>query len=282
MEELKERYKMLPMWARLVLASIVGLIPAAYVYFDEGDALQEQLSTSQDSEEKARDKFEVARKQKANLPQLEEQLVFTEEQLVKAKKKLPDSYKIEEILQKSASIAKQVGVRMINFDPGDEVPHNDDFHFVELPIHTELDGRFAEVMGFFDKIVHLDTSIFIRKIELTRVLKKAQVSSTSQQAEQQNKTEFQLAKDNRDNVRMKATFDLVIFRGMNDAEISNPSLLPGGEIPDQAAPNKPKKGGKDKGEGDAAPADGAPTPHPTDVSLKPTGPLGPTAQRVKF
>ena len=42
-EELKERYKVLPIWARLLTAVVIGLVPAVYVYLDEGDALAARL-----------------------------------------------------------------------------------------------------------------------------------------------------------------------------------------------------------------------------------------------
>ena len=62
LEELKERYKMLPMWARLLVAALIGLIPGGWIYYDEGDTLQAQLVTSQSNQEGARAKFEEARR----------------------------------------------------------------------------------------------------------------------------------------------------------------------------------------------------------------------------
>lgn len=212
-EELKERYKLLPLWARFLIAAVLGILPGAYVYYDEGDALQAQLEQETSNEATARDKFESSRQQKANLPKLEEELAFTEEQLLKAKKKLPDSYKIEDVLQKAATIAKEVGVKLVQFDPGDEVPHVEDYKYVELPIKTELQGRFSQIAAFFDRVVHLENSIFVRKIEMTRnTLEKATDATLAK------KTEFQIARENRQNVRLKAVFDLVIFRGMMENE----------------------------------------------------------------
>lgn len=262
LEELKERYKLLPLWVRFLIAGAIGLLPGAYVYYDEGDALQSQLDEVAGLEATARDKFESSRQQKANLPKLEEELAFTEEQLIKAKKKLPDSYRIEDVLQKAATIAKEVGVKLIAFDPGDEIPHNDTYRYVEMPIKTELQGRFSQIAAFFDRIVHLENSIFVRKIEMA----KYRIEATPEAgAGQPQKTEFQIARENRQNLRLKATFDLVIFRGMTEAEASMPAP---GEEGQEEKPAKGKKA-KDAEDGEEKPEEKDEKPVETAQASKP-------------
>ena len=222
LEELKEHYKVLPMWSRLLVAVVIGLAPGAYVYYDQGQTLQDNLAAVQMQEDGARTKFEKARRQKANLPKLEEQLSFTQEQLAKAKRKLPDSYRIEDVLEKAATIAKETGVGLLRFDAGDEIPHNETYHYVELPIVTEVQGRFAQLASYFDRIVHLDGSIFLRHIELVRA-KNQTVSQSNRR-----KSAYQLAKEARQNLRLKATFELVVYRGMSDAEVAAATAASGG------------------------------------------------------
>ncbi len=230
-EELKERYKMLPLWARFLIAGIIGLLPGAYIYYDEGDALQAQLDEVGSKESEAREKFEQSRQQKANLPKLEEEMAFTEEQLLKAKKKLPDTYRIEEILQTAATIAKEVGVKLVIFDPLDEIQHPDGYKYVELPIKTEIQGRFGQIASFFDRIVHLETSIFVRRLEIARVPLQ---NLTAALATAPAKTEFQIARESRQNLRLTATFELVVFRGMSKEEAeARPLGENGEEIPEK-------------------------------------------------
>ncbi len=222
-EEIKERYKLLPLWARFLIAGIIGLLPGAYVYYDEGDSLQTQRDDADVKEGEARAKFEHARKQKANLPKLEEEMAFTEEQLLKAKQKLPDSYKIEDVLQKAAMVAKEVGVKLVVFDPAEiEIQHPEAYNYVELPIKTEIQGRFGQVASFFDRMVHLENSVFVRRVEMARApidrrFESGFPNQSGSPADQQ-KSEFQIARENRQNLRIKANFELVVFRGMTKAE----------------------------------------------------------------
>lgn len=222
LDDIKQRYKVLPLWARLTVAGIIGLIPGIYVLMDEGDGLDARRMTAETEENAARTEFEKARENKANLPKLEEQLAFTEEQLAKAKKRLPDSYRIEDILQKAATIAKDTGVKLNGFIPQDETQHCDKARYIERPIKTEVEGRYSELVTFFDRIVHLDGSIFVQRIQMNRTeLEENKLTNPFQNQDgrsEQKKTPFQLAREARQNVRIKASFDITIFRGISDGE----------------------------------------------------------------
>ncbi len=263
-EEIKERYRMIPLWGRFLIMGIIGLLPGGYVYWDEGEALQIQLDEASAAEVDARTKFEDSRKQKANLPKMEEDMLFTEEQLRKAKQKLPDDYRIEEVLQKAATVAKEVGVKLVGFDPGEETKHFQNYNYVEMPIKTEIVGRFSQVAAFYDRIVHLENSIFVRNIEMKPAAKKASATGTDGQPiqQEQQKTDFQLARENRQNLRLSATFDLAIFRSMSDAEA--------------IAPKEGEEGDGRPTKGDAPPNDvpteGAPEPEKATETARAAGP----------
>ena len=240
-EELKERYKILPMWARLSVAALIGVLPAIYVYYDEGDGLQAELEQVTGEEEVARLKFEKAREKKTNVPKLEEKLAFTEEQLVKAKKKLPDNYRIEDVLQKAATIAKEVGVRFVSFDPGDEKRGLGDYKYMEMPIATEIEGRFNQIAAFIDRVVHLEASVFVRNVALEPaegedgLRKKGQGNEAAIDAA----PSFEEAQRSRSELRVQGKVELVIFRGMSEAEAVGADMtLPEGEVPadNQAVP----------------------------------------------
>lgn len=269
-EEIKERYKMLPLWARFLIAGILGLLPGAYVYYDEGDALQTQLETTTGEEGEARAKFEEARQQKANVPKLEEELEFTEQQLEKAKKKLPDIFHIEDVLQKAATIAKEVGVKLVKFEPQEDILHREDYKFVEKPIKTEIEGRFGQIAAFFDRIVHLETSVFVRKIDVTRVVKEKNDEAEPGPQAQRQKTEFQLAKEARQNLRLRASFDIAMFRGMSKDEEEHPAKVDG----ENAVPGEKPAKGKDKGDPDA-PSDAPVPPTPAETTSARKAPTHP-------
>jgi len=216
-DELKERYKMLPVWARLAVAFSIGLIPCFYLYFDEGAVLNDKLVESQQQVLSSRQKFEEARKKKANLPQLEEQLAYTEEQLAKAKLKLPDRIVIEDILQKAATIAKQTGVQLSSFNPSPDIVHTQPYQYVEAPIATEVIGRFAQVATFFDRLIHLDGTIFMRHIELTRQEADGKNGNRANQDEG-TISAFDLAQNARHDIKVHAKFDIVVYRSLGERD----------------------------------------------------------------
>jgi Tfp pilus assembly protein PilO len=222
--ELRERYKLLPLAGRLLLVGALGLLPALYIYLDEGATLEEAQNSLQQQVEDARQKFTQASQKHSNLPKLEEQLQSTQQQLVQAKKKLPDTYQIELILEKVATLAKGNGVIMALFDPSEEVKHQQPYPFVELPIVIEVLGSFDQVAHFLDQLVHLEGTIFLRSLQLNRAeardLAVLQDGDAADKLnfDQDKRSPFQKAKDARSNMRLKTHLELVVYRSMTNLE----------------------------------------------------------------
>ncbi len=210
LEDLRDKYKILPMWSRVLIAVVIGILPGVYIYLDEGQILEDGLIEAESQLDAARVSFEAARKKKQELPKLEAELIFTEEQLAKAKQKLPDAYKIEEILHDAASIAKKTGVKLKNFKPGIEQVRQEAYPYVELPIATEIEGSFNQVASFLDMVVHLEGSIFVRQLELNRLTAKDRETRTEPGAVQT----YEEAKAARQGVRVASRFDIVVYRGV--------------------------------------------------------------------
>ena len=224
LEELRERYKLLPLAGRLLLVGALGLLPALYIYLDEGATLEEMQNSLQQQVEESRQKFAQASQKHSNLPKLEEQLQSTQEQLVKAKKKLPDTYQIELILEKIATIAKGNGVIMSLFDPTEEVKHQQPYPFVELPIIIEVLGTFDQVAHFLDQVVHLEGTIFLRSLQINRAENRDLAALQEGDAagklnlETDKRSLFQKAKDARSNMKLKTHLELVVYRSMTNLE----------------------------------------------------------------
>lgn len=219
-DELKDKYRALPVWARLMMAVIIGILPGACSYLDEAEVLETQLSDATVKESEARAKFESNRKEKANIPKLEEELAYTEEQLEKAKKKLPEGYLIEDILTLTASNAKKSSVQLKSFEPTCELKGEADFKYVEFPIKVEVIGKFPAIASFFDRIVHSENMVFIREVDIERAgdsgekSNAAPVVDSSAGAIVDRKTALAM----RENLQLAAKFKLVVFRGMKDDE----------------------------------------------------------------
>lgn len=213
LDDIKEKYRGAPVWARLTAAAVLGLMPAIWIYMEDSELLATTLQDSQSREVAERAKFEAALGLKSNVPKLEEQLAFTEEQMVKAKKSLPDSYRIEDILERAATLAKESGVRLVTFKPGAEVFNRSPSQYVELPIATEIEGKFGQIAAFLDRVVHLESSIFVRKLDMVRVENVSDAAPSPATT-----TAYQTAVRSRQQTAVTAKFDLAIYRAMTDAE----------------------------------------------------------------
>jgi Tfp pilus assembly protein PilO len=215
MDELKDKYRAFPIWARLLMAFIIGIAPGACSYFDEVGVVEAGLAEAQAREEVARQKFEASRKTKAEIPKLEEQLVFTEGQLEQASKKLPESYLIESVLSLTATNAKQAGISLTGFKPSCELKGQSEFKFVERAIAVSAVGKFQQLASFFDKMVHSEMMLFVREIAIEPNGSKA-VDATPEATTEL--TPYQIAEKARQNLTLKASFKVVVFRAMKTEE----------------------------------------------------------------
>jgi Tfp pilus assembly protein PilO len=250
LEDIKDRYKLLPIAARIGVAFIIGILPIVYIFLDEGSILNDQLVELQGRESQTRAKFEKDRDRKANLPKLEENLAFTEEQLNKAKKLLPEAFHIEEVLQKVATTARDVGVSLDNFKPLEEVKKDIGYPTVEISILAEVTGRFGDIGNFIDSILRSEMSLFVKSMTITLAnednkpkdsMPSTQVSSLS-------------ARDVRQRVKEKAVLTLVAYRSQTESEMisqtpvgaaNSPSSDPGKNSPpasgeSSSSPESPK------------------------------------------
>lgn len=253
LDELKQKYKQVPMWGRLLGAAALGLLPAAYTYMEESVVIENDLVTAQAAETAQRTEFENSRSMKARMPQLEEELAIIESQLAKARQALPDNYKIEEILERIATIAKETGVKLQRFDPGDEVQIRTPTHYVELPIATEIEGKFSQVAAFFDRVVHLESSIFARKLALTVATAGTDGSGAraarpaAPGADGTTLTPYQAAVEARQAVRVKTAFQLSVYRAPTPGEEASGATEIKAATP--GAPGAPGVPGAEGGEG---------------------------------
>ena len=221
-DELKERYRGLPIWARLLIALGIGLVPAGYVYYNEGEALTTELDEARTERDRAQVKLDRSIEKKKKIPEVEERLAELEEQLSKAKKVLPDSFRVEEVLQKAAVIAKETGVALNLFNPEEEKPGAGDYKYMELPISTEIEGRFNQIATFFDRLLHLEQSLFVRAIDIGSILPDGEAAN-----EDLTKSPHRIALETRQKLQAKAKFHIVVYRSMTEREIADAEAAAG-------------------------------------------------------
>ncbi|MCB9228789.1 MAG: type 4a pilus biogenesis protein PilO [Deltaproteobacteria bacterium] len=213
-----DNYKGQAIWKRMLLLVVLSIIPSVMTFFEDGQSLHEELSMAKSARDSSAVKFKNARKRKTNLPVLEEQLSYTQEQLLLASKKLPDEFIIEKVLQKVSVIAQDLGLKLQEFDPGQGQPAGGLFKYVEMPIHLKLLGTFAQTATFFDRVVHLELLSHIKNIEMT-------ATSTIDESLSKKTSDVKLSSDTmqkiaREKLKISSNAEMVIFRTMNETEES--------------------------------------------------------------
>lgn len=166
LDELKERYKSLRPSTKYALLVVLGLVPAAWTYYDQGMGLQEQLSEANTAKETANQQYQAAKKKTEDLPKLEAKFTFVTEELRKAQEKLPNKFFMDDILYSTANAAKESGIDLVSFKPGDEKIVQGAHQYMEMPVKLSISGRYSQVVNFFDTIVHLKKIVHIRNITM--------------------------------------------------------------------------------------------------------------------
>lgn len=230
--DLKDRYRSLPTRKRLLFIVVLGILPAIYIYLEDGQTLAEQLEQSKQEQDAAQAKLDRSLAKKKQIPQLEMRLSELEDQLVKARKALPDSYKVEEILQRTASIAKETGVKLLLFKPGQEKQGVGDYQYMEMPIATEISGKFNQIAAFLDRLAHLKNSLFVRSIIINKL-------NPNLDRESDSSSMHQRAVDARERIVVSTNLELVIFRSLSEQESASQDLQ---ENSSEKNPQDPEQG----------------------------------------
>ncbi len=169
LEEARENYKDMNYKQRALIMALVGLLPAAYIYYDEGSGLSEKLQSAQQTKISENKKYQVAKNKKENLPLLEERFTKVTKQLRRAQEKLPNKIYMDDILHSTASLAKETGIRFKSFKPGAERVIKDAHQYAEMPIALDFTAKYSQIMTFFDNIANMEKIIHLRNISMTAV-----------------------------------------------------------------------------------------------------------------
>jgi type IV pilus assembly protein PilO len=244
----------MPIAARLLVALLIGIFPAYYVYLEDGDELEIQMTGAKEKLEVVEAKFEKERAKRNKLPELEAKLTFTEQQLKESSKRLPDSFFMNDVLQEASTIARDVGVDLLVFDPGTPEPAGDAFKYMEMPIELTITGKYNQIANFYDRLANLEKMVHVRNMRLVPYQAENRTRNVPG-GNQQNADLSASQKSSRVEYRIQASAGMVIYRAMTLAEESQIRIAP--------VPAKP-------GAKPAAPAkpDGSPADAPAENSKK--------------
>jgi type IV pilus assembly protein PilO len=154
-----EKVLKLPLYQRCaILAVLMVLVVVGFVYsmyFPEQEELQRLVEQSQKLETKLVEDRRIA----SNLPKFKEEYEKMNEQLGLALTELPNDKEIPGLLSSIASLAKDNGLDVIRFKPGQERPSG---FYAEVPIELKLTGSFdqfatfSQAIGDLSRIVNLN------------------------------------------------------------------------------------------------------------------------------
>lgn len=222
--ELVISYKRKSQRFRLVLVLLAGLIvPLLYGWYNlDIAAIESSREEAQVKKENADRQLKKLIEQKKNAPRLEEQLKFTEGELATAQKRLPDDYFLDQMIQKVGLSARNAKVTLKMFTPGQESVVGGEVQYVELPIAISLTGTYNAIAQFADSIVHYDTMLNLRNLNLKSIKQESDSPSRVRLAAANTQaSEPDLATKFEEEVKMKkveATMELVLFRSLKNGE----------------------------------------------------------------
>lgn len=147
-----EQVAKLPKAARMgISAGLVVLICAGY-FFGFYQTQSEQLKTLRAKELELQRKLTEVRSIAANMGAFEDEIVDLEAELASALRQLPNEKQLEVLLTDISNLGKTAGVEIKSFKRDSEKIH--DF-YAEVPISIELEGRFQDIVRFFDLVSKL-------------------------------------------------------------------------------------------------------------------------------
>lgn len=140
----------------------------------------------------------VAEKQKvaSNVPRLKKEREELIAQLAQALAQLPNEKEIANLLQSISDAAKSSRLDILTFKPGKEAPKG---FYAEVTIDMKVEGGYANLIAFFEKVADLPRIVNISKLTVTS------------------------GKEVRGNIMMSSSFVATTFKFLPQAaEVKNP------------------------------------------------------------
>lgn len=255
LDELKLRYKELPLLKRLLLCAVLGMLPAIWLYFEESPTVEESYTSAEQQEKAAAGKLQQADSQLKNLAKTENELAYTHEQLKKAQTRLPDNVVMDEILRSIGKAAKDSSVTIAHFEPQPEAVRGDEFKYLEIPLKISVEAKeYAQLATWLDTVAGSKSKMYLRSWAITRravtdqneqgqlnaaPVAKGNVIDETALLEQQ-------AKKSREGLRLALAANLSVYKLASDSAIAAAEVAQGikSEKPtsQKAASNKPQPG----------------------------------------
>jgi len=97
-------------------------------------------------------------------PRYEAELEQTRAELHLALKQLPNKSEIPTLLENISELGMSAGLQFKLFKPKEEVPKN---FYAEIPVEIEVEGKFRDLVTFFDEVAKMPRIVTISDIMIT-------------------------------------------------------------------------------------------------------------------
>ncbi len=156
-----EKILRLPRYKRvLILLGLMALVVAGFVYLLYLPQ-QDELALVRQDTATLEAKLQEGRRIAADLPKFKAEYEKMQEQLKLALTELPDSKEIPTLLSGIATRAKDNGLSVLRFKPGNEVPQG---FYADVPVELKLSGSFHEFAMFFASVGNMSRIVNISNL----------------------------------------------------------------------------------------------------------------------
>lgn len=158
-----EKILRLPRYKRvLILVGLMVLVVAGFVYLLYMPQ-QAELARARQDTAALEAKLQEGRRIAADLPKFKAEYEKMQEQLKLALTELPDSKEIPTLLSGIATRAKDNGLSVLRFKPGNEAPQG---FYANVPVELKLSGSFHEFAMFFAAVGNMPRIVNISNLTM--------------------------------------------------------------------------------------------------------------------
>ncbi|MFA5585823.1 MAG: type 4a pilus biogenesis protein PilO [Saccharofermentanales bacterium] len=158
-----EKIIKLPLYQRLLILLVLLLsLMGVFVYFLYMPKMDE-LKQLQDKNAQLQTKLQEDQRIAGNLSKFKAEYEKMQEQLNQALTELPNQKEIPALLTSIAAVAKDNGLDILQFKPGNESPKG---FYAEVPVDLKLSGSYHEAALFFNAVSSLSRIVNVSKVSL--------------------------------------------------------------------------------------------------------------------
>lgn len=156
----------IPAYQRWLGIGVVCLLMVVLSYFLVFKSQQDAINVLKEELSKKENEFRTNQSYANRINELQAKVDKLNEDLARAKKRLPEEREIPDLLKQVSDLATTAGLEVVTFKPKTEEPK--DF-YSEVPVQVRVTGRFHNTLAFFDEVSRLPRIVTISNIDMKKV-----------------------------------------------------------------------------------------------------------------